>query len=363
MDKIRDKWVHTALLSGSKINKKEVKKGIEWLYKMSNLDKPVTIFLDNPLHLQYGANLIKNPSQVDSQVRSQVDSQVDSQVRSQVDSQVDSQVYSQVLSQVDSQVDSQVYSQVRSQVYSQVRSQVDSQVDSQVYSQVDSQVDSQVYSQKLEYFTYGYEQLSYLAGWSAYLDFFSRVLKLDKKLKDDVRKYLDYMESGQFFVIFLKGFAFVCPRPSKVYRDAQNRLHSTEHPAVSWKGYELYFLNGLCFEKSLWEKVVSGKMPVEDIFAIENAEQRRVAYEVMEKTRMKELKDYKVLDEVKDDGYGYSMKVVSFKVKAFNEPLKYLNCFCPSTGREYYIETRQDTCTAAKNKSFGLDNVEFLKEL
>ena len=47
-----------------------------------------------------------------------------------------------------------------------------------------------------------------------------------------------------------------------------------------------------------------------------------------------------------------------------NEKLKFLNVFCPSTAREYYIGTNSDTSNAAKAASFGLDanEVEFIDE-
>ncbi len=145
--------------------------------------------------------------------------------------------------------------------------------------------------------------------------------------------------------------------------DERNRFHSTEVPAIRWKdGKEFYYIHNINFDKELWSKVVSGKMPVEDIFAIENTEQRRAAYEIMDKTRMKELKDYKVLDKAKDD-CSNPMKIISFKVKQFDEPLKYLNCFCPRTKREYFIETRKDKCWDAKNRSFGFEEeISWIKE-
>ena len=53
------------------------------------------------------------------------------------------------------------------------------------------------------------------------------------------------------------------------------------------------------------------------------------------------------------------MKVVSFKVKNVEKPLKFYNCFCPSTGREFFVGTDKKACWDAKNASFGLDEVEW----
>jgi hypothetical protein len=41
-------------------------------------------------------------------------------------------------------------------------------------------------------------------------------------------------------------------------------------------------------------------MTPQEIFKIENTELRRIAYEYMDKTKMKKIKGYKVLDKAKD---------------------------------------------------------------
>ena len=204
--------------------------------------------------------------------------------------------------------------------------------------------------------------LCYDADNASWYDFWLRtkVIKPFEKLE----KYLGFLRSGAFYCLFFDKKAFVMSCPSRVGQDERKRLHSVIGPALAFKdGTEIYKIHGIDFEKKLWQEVVSGKMPVEKILSIENTEQRRVAYEIMDKSRMKELKDYKVLDEVKDDGYGYPMKVVEFKVRQFDESLRYLNCHCSTTGREYFIETRQTECWSAKAKSFGSDSIIFSKEL
>jgi hypothetical protein len=91
-------------------------------------------------------------------------------------------------------------------------------------------------------------------------------------------------------------------------------------------------------------------------------EQRRVIYEITDKAKIKELKDYKVIDEVKDDGHKYPMKLITFTRKGFTEPFYFLNCFDPSTGREYFLQTNKQKCWEAKSQSFGFEDVEWVKE-
>jgi hypothetical protein len=189
------------------------------------------------------------------------------------------------------------------------------------------------------------------------------------KPNENDEKYLKYsellleaLEAGCGYRVEWKDTLYLSPCPI-VSIDEQNRFHSTTKPAIYWKdGEEFYYLRGVNFEKKWWTKIVKDKFKAEEVFAIDNLEHRRIAYEMMDKTKMKALKDYKILDEVKEDGYGYEMKIVSFTVKNIEQPLKYLNCFCPTTGREYYIGTNEEKCWDAKNKSFGLDNITWIKE-
>ena len=125
-----------------------------------------------------------------------------------------------------------------------------------------------------------------------------------------------------------------------------------------------YFLNDVKFSKEWYGKIRFDKLKASQVFAIDNIEHRRIAYQFMDKTKMKELKDFEVLDKIEDDGHGYPMEIVSFTIQKMNERLKFLHVFCPSTGREYYIGTNADKCIDAKAESFGLSakEVEFVEE-
>jgi len=122
-----------------------------------------------------------------------------------------------------------------------------------------------------------------------------------------------------------------------------------------------YKINEVSFNKQLFDKVRKDRLTAEQVFLIENMEQRRVAYEFMDKIKMKQLKG-KTLDVVEDDGFGYPMKVIEIKIKGLRSSSRYLNCFDPSTGREYFLETQQDNCNRAKARSFGFDEIKFNME-
>jgi hypothetical protein len=123
----------------------------------------------------------------------------------------------------------------------------------------------------------------------------------------------------------------------------------------------VYRINNIQFNRNLFDAVRKGELSAQQVFAISNMEQRRVAYEKMDKVKMAELPDLKVLDESKDK-YGLNQRIISFNIDGFDKPFLFYHCICPSTGREYYLETKQNNCASAKSKSFGLDNIEFTEE-
>jgi hypothetical protein len=122
----------------------------------------------------------------------------------------------------------------------------------------------------------------------------------------------------------------------------------------------IYRLHDTEFKREWFIKIKNDELSAAEIFAIDNIEHRRIAYEFMDKIKMKELADFKVLDEVADDGHGFPMRIVSFTIQNMSEPLKFYNCFCPSSGREYFLGTDKNTCNEAKFCSFGLDEDEFV---
>jgi hypothetical protein len=186
-------------------------------------------------------------------------------------------------------------------------------------------------------------------------------LKLAKDIVERAIAYKKVCESVNY-IWPNRDFVMVCARPTKINRDEQGRLHSTAEKAIEYPdGWGLYCVHGVRFDNvALWQAVCSGSLSAHEILAIRNAEQRRVAYEIMDKTKMAALKPV-VVDEAADSMSG-PLGIVSFNVDGFKKPFLYLRCVCPSTGREYYLETRQKTCAAAVAASFGLKKVMFEKE-
>jgi hypothetical protein len=343
-----DKWVNFALEETTTTDE-QVTKNVQWLYKQAGFKKPkVVVFRDYQKFIDF------NWSSVESSVWSSVGSSVWSSVESSVGSSVESSVWSSVGSSVESSVRSSVWSSVGSSVgssvWSSVRSSVGSSVESSVWSSVGSSVESSVRSSV---------GLWYWAEYMAYADVFADCNILDTKKKKELKKYLEVL-STQRMAVFTEDICYVLVAP-KIIRNDEGQLHNEKGLAVDWSGTGMYFLKGIEFTKEWHTKIVNDQLTPEEILAIDNTEHRRVAWEFMDKKKLEGLDGFEVLDKVKNDGKGYPMRIIQF-----NHPdagiIRYYNCFCPTTGREYYLGTEETTCEKAKAKSFGLEEVEFINE-
>lgn len=339
---VRDEWIDIALHQQN-FDKEELEAGVKWLYYASNLKEPKVTFVDGPKDFAK-----KFPHSVGDSVMASVRDSI----RASVKDSIGDSVWNSVRDSIKNSVWNSVMASVRNSVWNSVKDSVRNSVRNSVIASVGDSVRDSV----------SWNSLAYDSDWSAWYEYYRKIKVVDQ---EKANKYVGFLRAGAFYCMFFEKVAFVMRRPIEIHQNERKQLHSTTRPAMKWKdGTEIYCLNGVSFEKKWWTKVVNDKFTPQEIFAIDNLEHRRIAYEFMDKTKMKKLKDYKVLDEVKDDGYGNKMKVISFTVKNIDEPLKYLNCFCPSTKREYFIGTNHDKCEEAKAQSFGFksDEIEFIKE-
>ena len=132
---------------------------------------------------------------------------------------------------------------------------------------------------------------------------------------------------------------------------------------LSKNGNFKYRLNNVEFSKEWFDKIRKDELSPEEVFAIDNIEHRRIAFEFMDKAKMKQLKDYKVLDDQIDNDKN-PMKILSFTVQNMKTPLTFYNCIEPSTGREYFLQVDGvKTCEEAKKALIGLkgQECEFIK--
>ena len=75
MGKVRQQWLDYIFSCNKTIDREKANISIDWLYKLSKLEKPIKIYVDSPMACQYAvlyakeyAKILQMPSQVESQV-------------------------------------------------------------------------------------------------------------------------------------------------------------------------------------------------------------------------------------------------------------------------------------------------------
>ena len=101
---------------------------------------------------------------------------------------------------------------------------------------------------------------------------------------EENKKYIEIMEllllakeAGLGYLIDNPNTNILYIAPNPVVRIEDNQFHSDQLPAIEYATWKGYFLDGVNFEKELWEKVLSNKMTFGEIMAIEISDQRTVA--------------------------------------------------------------------------------------
>lgn len=160
-------------------------------------------------------------------------------------------------------------------------------------------------------------------------------------------------------MIQLKGVCIVSEMPTEIHRDAQNRLHSENGPAVKFgDGYEFRSLWGVRFPVDLHNQVCSKEMSGKEILKIENIEQRMAALKLRGPEKLIEEMDAKHIATSERGNSLYFIK------ELFSTPAYFLKYKDPSTERIYIsgvdpeigICGDPDACMAWK---FGLNPAEY----
>lgn len=305
---VRDRWINQ-LNSCPKINKKEAKKWITWLYKLSGLKAPKIEFLDSPLACQYAANKFRN--------------NVGSSVENSVGSSVRNNVWNSVRNNVGNNVENSVGSSVVNNVVNSVRNSVGSSVCYSVGNSVGS-------SEKLKYFSFcNYGDISDY-GWVSFCDFFKDKVKFNKETLKNLNNFIFLLKSGIFTMIQLEKYCFVSCMPEYIKRDDRQRLHSNEGSAIRFAdGFEMFCLYGIEFKKEVFEKVTGENVSLKDILSLDDIDQRTAALKNYGIDKIIKSENCQLLDESRR---GNKLYLIS---NVFERPVYYLGFTCPSTGKEY----------------------------
>lgn len=223
----------------------------------------------------------------------------------------------------------------------------------------------------------------YNVNW---LSFYSLAIKVGWIDSDEHIKIYNFLRKGIWSIQPFKDCCFVTQMPRKIHRDGERRLHSTESRTIEWRDsgkYKNYYIHGVAFDESLWEKIVTETITVAELLKIDNMEQRMAALSVIPPKKMVDDLNAKLIDThvQKKRGKEYMDKVAYERIEHkpvklykvedtsslnVGEPIYVLFYADPSTGREYfgYVqgEHASDSASAMASR-LGMTKQQYLNSL
>jgi hypothetical protein len=282
MPVVRDEWINLTLNSGKAVQEHEIREGIDWLYRISNLPKhPRIVIFDSYIEMLLEYNLL--PTLVENPVWTSIwNSVTHSNHKSVKDSVYNSlnPMHYPLYKSVKDSVHDSIWNSVINSVWNSVNRSVSIDVYNSVVLSV--RTSQRFYLSFMDDFI----GLANRAGWLSFYDYFSRIGIINDD--ENFNMFRDMIRAGIWTSCYYEHRVLVCRLPTKVSKDEQGRLHSTTGPAVQWRdGSGQYFLHGINFwqnlddymsEPELWRKIVSSKdLSLNEILRIPNMERRYVA--------------------------------------------------------------------------------------
>jgi hypothetical protein len=288
---VRDEWINLSLKSGKAVQEHEIREGIDWLYRISNLpEHPRIVIVDSNIGMPL-ANMLRSPE--DSFFMITGKSRRDFRYRSRDDYVLDSITRS--LNFIHDSLHKSVGDSVHDSIWNSVRNSILNSVHRSVWTEVyQSTTNSERIRQGLfqelrpspgiDFIVY-FLGLANWAGWLSFLDYFRRIGVIDED--KNFNMFWDMIRAGIWTSCYYEDRVLVCRLPTKVSKDEQGRLHCITGPAVQWRdGLDQYFLYGVDFGQNLhnhmskpdlWKNVVSKNLSFKEILEISNIEQRYAA--------------------------------------------------------------------------------------
>jgi len=216
-----DKWIKWAL-EPTLATDNEVTENVQWLYKNAGLKKPkVVIFREWEEFMKYDWTSVAS---VGTSLMTSVRASVEASVRASVAS-------------------------VRASVMASVAS---------VEASVGTSVGAWYWADDL-----------------AFADVFTDTKVLDEKKVLELEKYKKVL-SSQRLAIYTDDVCYVLVAPV-IRRNEEGKLNSESSPSCQWGKTGLYYLNGVSFEKGLWESIVNKTISTKEAISLENQEQKTIA--------------------------------------------------------------------------------------
>ena len=272
--------------------------------------------LNNALSRKRKVVIIKKWSnELMSELRSKLGSELRSELGYELWSKLGSELWSELGYELWSKLGSELRSELESELWSELGSELWSELGSELWSELGSE---------LWFDTFGYWE----NNWILFINEFYPHLKVLQKNKRKVEAIKKIVEAGNAYIWISKEKLYILPFP-EIHLNEKKQLHNLNGYALKFADKETYWIEGVKFDKDLWQKVVGKKMSFKEIMAIKNIEQRMVALKMMDAEKLLKESKAKLLDKSEKGNELYLIENV------FSQPAYFLKYVCPSTGRVY----------------------------
>lgn len=185
------------------------------------------------------------------------------------------------------------------------------------------------------------------------------------------KKLFKFYAKGIFNIEYYEGECFICTNPVAIRFDKSDRLHGGEKAAIEFAdGHDYFLVRDVFFEASMWKKIQSRKMPINEILALPNVEQRSVAIEFMgPESLLKQCDAVKIHGTTKRGNTLYDVKLKMGESNSWNNggtyTYKLLQYACPSTDRKYasFVPETIKNADEAMAWKFNLTTEEYLNDM
>lgn len=181
---------------------------------------------------------------------------------------------------------------------------------------------------------------------------------------DDLTLYYDLLKKNMIWSIqFFSDWCIFTQVPKQIFKDENNRLHSTESSSIIWRNHDKnFFIHGIAIEPELWERVVTNTITCNEVFQIDNNEVRSAILSVIDGERLIRETHSKLISTHKWQKKGAAYIPKDHYKKMANEiDINLYECSDPKvvaiTRNPIYMLYYQDPSTTRKYFSFVPQNI------
>jgi hypothetical protein len=193
-------------------------------------------------------------------------------------------------------------------------------------------------------------------NWLSFYEFFMPMEGiLTDEAKTNLQRIIDIVDTGIFTSIQLEVLCIPVKMPNFISRDAENNLHCTSGPAITFvDGYGQYYIHGRFLEQSWFDKTINKTLTREEYLAISNEDIKGCINTIMDAEfgpqYLAEFLGATEISRVTITHPTHTEELVLFRTKekfSFardskgneNASLAWIQMTCPSTQNIYMIST------------------------